>query len=274
MRHQFSVQVKNEFLKRFPGRDDAFLSVVGIGDNRKIRLTVLHSPVTSSKGGSSVVQSEEKLSVNISRAKRKIYDYSMCNPWSFFFTGTLDAKKYDRTDLKKFHSDFTQFVRNQNTKYGCHIKFLVVPELHSDLQSWHFHGLLYGLPDSALHRFHIGDRMGKYIADKVSRGFPVFSWIDYANKFGFCDLEPIKNTDAISLYITKYINKELAHSVSEVGAHLYYLSRGLNGASEVKKGCLMSDPFSFNFDFENDFCKILTLPYDDVLLQTLKDAIL
>lgn len=44
--------------------------------------------------------------------------------------------------------------------------------------------------------------MGKAIADKVCRGDIVFNWKAYQKKFGFCDLEPIVNHEAVAKYLT------------------------------------------------------------------------
>lgn len=110
---------------------------------------------------------DSKLLKNISRAKQKIFELAFCNNWEYFFTGTLDSKKYNRSDLEKFHKDFSLFIRNYNRNHNCNIKFLVVPELHSDKKSWHLHGFLKGIPPEDLFQFQIGDKMGKAIADKV-----------------------------------------------------------------------------------------------------------
>lgn len=247
------------------------IKVFGEGESRKIKVVTLSSlrtsgldidePFNDNRG-----VNDTKLADNISRAKSVIFEYAFCNPWHWFFTGTLDKSKYARDDLEKFHKDFTKWISNYNRLKGIDIKFLIVPELHSDMVNWHFHGFLMGLPESHLHQFRIGDRMGSKIAKRVSLGLPVFNWPAYQNKFGFCDLEAIQNSEAISKYITKYINKELGKSVSEIGAHMYYHSRGLKRAVKVKQGFLSVDcPWSY----ESDHCKVAWLPYSDELLEYL-----
>ena len=101
-----------------------------------------------------VVKSEnpEKLANNISRARSTIYELALCNEWQFFCTLTLDKEKYDRYDLKKFHKDLTQHIRDMNKKYKTKINFLLIPEQHKD-GAWHMHGFLSGLPDDLLHEF-------------------------------------------------------------------------------------------------------------------------
>lgn len=108
--------------------------------------------------------------------------------------------------------------------------------------------------------------MGKAIAEKVKSGDVVYNWLPYAKKFGFCDLEPIRNSEAVSKYITKYINKNLSSSVTELNAHMYYHSRGLKKADCIKKGTMVA-PIAPSY--ENDYCSVSWLDYSDDLLQDL-----
>lgn len=198
-----------------------------------------------------------KLSESVARARSKIFELGYCNRWDWFFTGTLNRQLYDRTNLEKYHKDLTQWFRNYGRQHGIKIDFLLIPELHSDGKSWHMHGLLHGLPVSHLKQFVIGDVMGKALADKVKRGDEVYNWNSYAKKFGFCDLEPIRNHEAVCKYITKYCTEELGRCVSEVGAHLYYRSRGLKTSIRIKKGAI-SDKTAPLFDtgFATDYCEV------------------
>lgn len=262
--------------------DKSFLSVYGYGENKKIKLTTMKTvrnsgleiddekPKVNVRG----CVNNEKLENNISRARSAIFEYAFCNPWDYFLTFTLDKSKYDRTDLDKFHKDVMQFIRDQNKKYNTSIKVLLVPELHSDGESWHMHGLIYGLPLSALHQFRVGDRMGKKIAEKVKNGAIVYDWTDYRKKFGWNDLEPIRSHEAVSKYITKYVNKNLAESVTELNAHLYYVSRGLN-RKQVKKIGTISTAIEIvpsSKPYENDYCRIQWFDYSEDTLSQLIEA--
>lgn len=252
--------------------DQTILKVYGYGLHRKIKITTMSYLRNSGieddeeefrRGG----VNENKLDENIARAKDRIFDLAFCNPWQYFFTGTLDASKYNRQDLERFHKDLSKWIGNLKTKRGFDIRFLLIPELHSDGQSWHMHGFIMGLPPDQLCQFQIGDRMGKAIADKVIRGDVVYNWPAYAAKFGFCDLEPIQNQEAVSKYVTKYINKNLGKCVSQLGAHLYYHSRGLKTAEVVKQGYFFG---KFPVSYCGDFCTVGWLDYSDELLEKLK----
>lgn len=252
-------------------RDVSFLKVFGCGECKKIKVITMKyvrnsGIVDSDISDKPITENDEKLSDNISRAKSKIFELAFCNPWQYFFTGTLDKSKYDRTDLERFHHDFTQFIRDRGKKYGKKIDFLLIPELHTDGESWHMHGFLSGIDEKELCQFSIGDKMSKSLAKKVYQGEIIFNWISYSKKFGFCDLEPIKNQEAVSKYITKYINKNLETSVKKLNAHLYYHSRGLQFATTIKKGIMSAH---ITPQYENDYCSVSWLDYSEELLQNL-----
>lgn len=255
--------------------NQTILKVYGCGESKKIKLVTMKYLRTSGieckdNRSQRCTVNDSKLEENVRRAKNKIFEYAFCNPWDWFFTGTIDGSKYDRTDLKRYKSDLTQWFRNFGKQHGITIKFLLVPELHSDGVSWHVHGFLFGLPVAFLRKFRIGDRMGKVIAKKVMDGEDVYDWPAYSSKFGFCDLEPIRNHEAVSKYVTKYINKGLASSVTELNAQLYMCSRGLSVAEEIKKGVMSAN---ITPDYENEWCSVSWLDYSSELLARLEDSI-
>lgn len=262
--------------------EQATIKVLGCDDCKKIEITQFKVPIRARGLDIEDDEREEKndsvrgtvnaskIDCNISRTKRTIYEYAICNPWELFFTGTLDSEKYDRTNLDKFRSDLSQFIRNYNRLNGTEIKYLLVPERHKDGKSWHIHGLIMGLPVSHLKQFRIGDKMGKQLADKVKHGAVLYNWKKYADKFGYCSLERVNNHEAVSKYIMKYITKEMMSSITELNKHCYYASHGLNKSKLVKQGVLNTE---LTFDWENDYIRRVTIPYTDELLDALKDCI-
>lgn len=160
--------------------NQTILQIYGFGDNKKIKVTrfkcLRTSGIEDDDGHHIRGSNTEKLEQSISRTKSKIYELAFCNPWDYFFTATLDPSKYDRTNLKKFHKDLTQWFRNYNRKHSIDLAFLLIPELHKDGKAWHMHGFLYGLPSEHLSQFKIGDTMGKSLAEKVKAGDVVYNW--------------------------------------------------------------------------------------------------
>lgn len=195
----------------------------------------------------------ERLANNLSRARSTIFELAICNPWEYFITFTLDPKKYNRTDLKKFSKDLSRFVRNYRAKYKVDVKYLLIPETHSDHESWHMHGFLMGLPEDHLRPFTLDEKLPRYIRNKLLLDQTVYEWNAYRKKFGFCDIEPIHNLEAASKYITKYVTKSFDSGVIESGGHLYYASQKLRRATVIAKGQFTDS--NLEFDFENEYVK-------------------
>lgn len=190
---------------------------------------------------------DEKLDANISRARTKVFEYAYCNDWDNFITLTINKNKYDRSNLKLYYKDFSQWLRDYQKKYDLKIKYLLIPELHDDGKNWHMHGFITGLPPNYLSDFV----EGKHPKKLIEKGYK--NWQDYFDKFGFVSLDKVKSPEGAAKYVTKYINKSLKNSIKGLGAHLYYCSKGLKQAKEIKRGTLLQ---SVPFEFENEYVKI------------------
>lgn len=244
--------MKLPFQERGTLQNFSFLNLYGTDQNGYVlRLTTLrsvkNSDISSDKSPEEIIwvdeytgsDPEEKLDSAVCRSRSKIWELAMCNDWEYFFTVTLDPNKYDRFDLDKFHEDFTKFLYEyKHRKYK--IQFLIIPERHES-GAWHFHGLMFGLPLEELQLFKIGDQMSKRLVRLVRSGRELYSWPSVSDRFGYNTFEPINNYQAVCKYVTKYIKKDIAKSVTEVGAHTYFRSRGLNERKKIFKGFLSSE---------------------------------
>lgn len=181
-----------------------------------------------------------KLDKSIIRARSKIFEYAMCNDFEYFVTLTLNEKKMDRYNLEEFIKKFGQFIRDYRKKYGVNIQYLLIPERHKD-GAWHMHGLMKGIPDE-----HLSINENGYK-----------DWKEYSKKFGYISIDKIKNKEAVSKYITKYVSKSLGKGVTEKNKKMYYCSRGLKKAEIIKEGTYTS--YNDNFDFENEYIKTKTV---------------
>lgn len=188
---------------------------------------------------------DSKLSNNISRAKSKVKEYALCNDFDFFVTLTIDPVKYDRYDLKKYYKDLSKFFNNYSSNHKSKIKYILIPEMHKD-GAWHMHGLIKGILDK-----HLTKNQNGYL-----------DWKQYSKKFGYISLDKIKDKEKVSSYITKYITKDLSNTVQELNAHMYYCSKGLNKAKEIKRGTLLAD--NIPYDYENDYVKIKIFKDDTI----------
>lgn len=197
--------------------------------------------------------SETKSENNLIRARSAIFELGYCNPWELFCTFTLDQTKYDRFNLRLWIKDFSQFVRDFRKSSGDQIKYLFIPEMHSD-GAWHIHGFISGLSPKYLHQFSEKEKLPYSILKRLKAGHMVFTWPAYVKKFGFSSLEVIEHRDRSVKYITKYMTKDHLRSVSSLGAHLYYASQGLKRSLVIQEGYLTgANQYLDSPDFENDF---------------------
>ena len=170
---------------------------------------------------------------NICRARSRVRELAFCNSWEWFVTITLNPDKQDRTDLGRLKTRWNQALKDYAVKYGARPRYMMIPEHHKDGRAWHLHGLMSGLCPESMERNPNG-----------YRDIPFFR-----RRFGWTSLSPIKDRERCASYVTKYITKDLG-SV-ESGKHLFFASKGLNGATLLFQGDLML-PWSF----ENDYVKI------------------
>lgn len=186
---------------------------------------------------------EVKLHNNVCRARTKVNEYALCNPWDYWCTFTISPEHYDRYNLHSYFRDLAEFIHNYNRR--CldeeKVKYLLVPEQHKD-GAWHLHGFIKGIRKKDL-----------YIN---SKGY--LTWKQYEEKFGFISMSAIKNIDKASSYIYKYMTKDIARAVSELGSHLYYSSHGLKTADTIFRGHAKLHA-EWDYEHPDGYCKIKTI---------------
>lgn len=201
---------------------------------------------------------DKKLDNNIIRAKSKIFEYAICNDFEFFVTLTLNGKKIERNDIDCFIKKLGQYIRDVRKHTGQKIEYILIPEKHSDGINWHMHGLVKGLED--IRKYDIKENIPKRMKDKIIQyreyNLNLYEWVGYSKKFGFNCIEPIRDKEACSAYITKYISKSIdcEMGITEKNKKMYYCSRGLKTAKNIKKGVIPT--YNINYDYENEYCKI------------------
>jgi len=82
------------------------------------------------------------------------------------------------------------------------------------------------------------------------------TWESYSKKFGYMSIDTIDNHEAACKYMTKYITKDMSKRVTELGAHLYYVSKGLVCAELVFEEDTADNGKSIEISFENEYCMI------------------
>lgn len=212
-------------------------------NNGCFKLSVCKS--VRSKGSDGFVKgrgsNDKKLDNNISRARSKVREYALCNEFDYFVTLTIDKDKYDRYNFKAYYKALGRFINDYGKTHNTKVKYILIPEQHKD-GAWHMHGLISGILDK-----HLKENDNKYL-----------EWKQYSKKFGYMSLGAIRDRDKVATYITKYITKDMGNTVNELETNLYYCSKGLKCAEEIKRGTLSANSIPFKFDYENDYVKIKT----------------
>lgn len=152
--------------------------------------------------------------VSRSRTINRVYEISRSNTWEYFITLTFSPKKViDRTDYNELSKKVGKWLNNLK-RIAPKLRYMVVPELHKDGRSWHFHGLITDTGDMCiLDSLKIDDK-----------GRPIYNIHDF--KYGWSTATKVSDNARVSSYITKYITKDLI-SVT-VGRKRYWASRNLD----------------------------------------------
>lgn len=229
-----------------------------IGKNIKVcNLKVVRKKGLEIENKKNSAGNEKKMENSLSRAKSKLKEYALCNPWEYFVTLTLSPEKYDRFNLKQYQKDLSMFLNNYNKKCTEEekVKYILVPEQHQD-GSWHMHGLLKGIRKEDLYINENG-----YI-----------SWISYERKFGYISFGRIRDIEKTANYVMKYITKESDKNVTELNKQIYYCSKGLKTGIELYRG---KAELLTEWDFETDdgFCRLKYFKGEDKITNLIGKSI-
>lgn len=200
-----------------------------------------------------------RLANSLSRTRRRIFEIAACNPWEWFFTGTLDGEKCDRENLNETFKKISQFVRDFRKKTGEDVKYLIVPEQHKN-GGWHFHGLLHGLSETQMFKFCTSDKIPLRIKRTIQGGTDVWTWRAYADKFGYSTVTRVRDEHAVACYVTKYITKDMIAASGALGTrrHLYYTSQGLKKPAVIAES-LPCTSYLPDCDYENEYVAVRTV---------------
>lgn len=179
---------------------------------------------------------EWKSDNNICRARSRVKELALCNDWEWFVTLTLDKDKQDRYDIDGYIRDLGVWIGNYNKKYHCKLRYLLIPEQHKD-GAWHMHGLFHDVAVNSLQRNSYGYWDIPY----------------YAARFGYISLSPIRDKEKTSSYIIKYVSKSMNRTDIKKHKHLFYASRGLEGAEVIHQDFCSALPEGV---WKNDFVGI------------------
>lgn len=165
---------------------------------------------------------------SIRRAKKAIKDYILCNDFTHFVTVTIDPKQLDRADWGEIIKPLNKWLDNRVQRRG--LQYLLVPELHSDGKSIHFHGVVNGaamrLVDSGTVKVEgvkkpvkMSTYKRRYNGKPYHTVYNVEDW-----KHGYTTaIELYGQRAAVAAYVGKYLEKDL----QKIGGRIYLHSSNL-----------------------------------------------
>ncbi len=143
-----------------------------------------------------MTQHDRSIKSSANRAKNKVYEYCRANDWEWFITLTFDPNKIDSTNYDLVTQKVSQWLKNMRKDYAPDLKYVMVPELHSDGRKFHFHALFS----------NVGTMSFKDSGTSCSTG-KIYNLGNY--KLGFTTATEITDSKKASNYLSKYITKEL-----------------------------------------------------------------
>lgn len=182
-------------------------------------------------------QIEHSAYVSLMRSKQAIYEISRANIWDWFVTITFNRKLIDSSDYDKLVAFLSKWLNNIKFRKSPDLKYLLVPELHSDGIHFHFHGFF-------------ADADGLTFEDSgiVKDGKPVYNILDF--NYGFTTATEIESSQKASSYISKYITKEIGIALK--GKRRYLASRNCKRAEITKIYIPPDDIEKLLFDCSDD----------------------
>lgn len=156
-------------------------------DNQfRIVVTKDNNNLVYNDSDNNIIDSDEIERISLSRSRRMIREYALCNDFIWFFTSTVDSSKCDRFSLSDCQKSIRKIMKSIKRRRSNFI-YLFITERHKN-GAFHFHGLCSDLP--------------LYINNN---GY--YSSKDFDN-LGFNSFSSIKNKSKCANYITKYITKD------------------------------------------------------------------
>lgn len=164
-----------------------------------------------------IINSLNNREKSLARTRAKINTYARCMHWEWFCTFTYSPEKNDRTDFSECMAKLRNWLQNVRKRNSPELAYVCVPELHSDMVTWHGHLLL-----SNTGNLQFTDS-GRRASGQIIYNVPGWRW-------GFSTATKVLDTYRIQKYICKYLTKE-CHLMSK-GAHRYYVSNNLPAPKE------------------------------------------
>lgn len=140
------------------------------------------------------------------RSKQNVIDLayhnSLIEPWEYFVTLEFNSNEIDYKDYDKVSELLAMFLDNLHHQ-NKDMRYIGAPELHPKSGGIHYHFLMSNVPNLKLEEAR-SPKTGRII---YKNGSKIYNITNY--KHGFTTCSKIKNQEAVSVYIAKYITKNM-----------------------------------------------------------------
>lgn len=188
---------------------------------------------------------------SMNRSVQSVYGIARANKWDWFLTITFDPKKVDSSNYEEVTRITSQWLKNLKKRVCPNMKYLLVPELHSDGIKWHMHGLLADCSELQLVDSGI-----------VNNGKIVYNLNNW--KYGFSTVTAVEDTGRVSSYIVKYITKTLCEQSK--GKKRFWASKNCLRLEDVEEHGLYTE------NEMEEIMKKISESEDVQYIKTLKNA--
>ena len=172
---------------------------------------------------------------NLSKMKSLIYDLAYENgcivPWIDFVTITFDDNKVNAFNYDEAKNKLKQWLDRMRRK-SRDMRYIIIAELHKSGRI-HFHGLFSNVNWELIPARNPHNNRLIY-----KNGCQIFNIKDF--NYGFTTVSKIKDINAVTYYITKYITKDLLDIKNK--KH-YWASRNLSLPKQSYYKCFDDDSF-------------------------------
>lgn len=182
------------------------------------------------------------------RTKKTILEYLLSNDWEYFCTFTFNPRLVDRTDFYEVSQKLSKWLQHLKERYAHDLMYVVVPELHKDGKSYHFHAVISNVGRLQLSPFlrrNDNDEVTQVYTKNGQEILVINQW-----RYGYSTAIQLENNKQSSMkiayYMIKYITKDLC--TNTLNRRRYWVSR-----STVSKP--IEEYFNVDFDNIDDYIK-------------------
>lgn len=159
---------------------------------------------------------------NLYRTKQNIIDLAYHNglivPWEYFVTLTFDDKIVNANDYDSVVQALHKWQDNMKHQ-NPNMRYILAPEPHPTSGRIHFHGIFANVPN-----WRLNEARNPHTNRLIKKnGLQIYNLENY--KYGYTTISKVTNLEAVSVYISKYITKEL---IDLAYKKRYWCSQGLD----------------------------------------------